>query len=172
MSSESTSKRLSAGDYVAAAIVTSGGLGYAKVAPGTWGTLGGVALALAATALPGLEPLAWLVILAAICFALGVALGGWCERHFGAKDAQQVVIDEVVGYLITVIFFVAVHGKNPSFAGYCVAFVLFRAFDIGKPWPGRQVERLPRGWGVMMDDAVLALYSGALFAILGGSAWL
>lgn len=146
-------------------VMTSGGLGLSSVAPGTFGTIGGVVLAMA------LEPLGaplalWLALAALLCTAVGIALGAWAERYFGQKDPGAVVLDEVAGYLVTVAFYAAVTGHAPSFAGHCVAFMLFRIADISKPWPGRHLEALPRGWGVMLDDVVLAVYSGLAFAAL------
>lgn len=151
-------------------VMTSGGLGLAPVAPGTFGTVGGVVLAMLLEYVPG--PLAlWLALAAALCTAIGIALGAWAERYFGEKDPGAVVLDEVAGYLVTVAIFAGVLGTAPSFAGHCLAFVLFRIADISKPWPGRLIEALPRGWGVMLDDVVLALYSGAAFAGIGLMGW-
>ena len=154
-------------------VMTSGGLGLSKFAPGTFGTLGGVALAMLLEYIPGVP--AWLpaALAAFVCCGIGIALGSWAERYFGAKDPGAVVLDEVAGYLVTVAIFSAVTGRAPTFSGHVVAFVLFRIADISKIWPGRRVEELPRGWGVMLDDVVLAVYSGAVFAILGlqGESW-
>lgn len=148
-------------------VMTSGGLGLAKFAPGTFGTFGGVALAMALEYVPGLPLWSTLLVGAFLCCVVGIALGSWAERFFGTKDPGAVVLDEVAGYLVTVAIFAAATGRAPTFAGHVVAFVLFRIADISKVWPGRRVEALPRGWGVMLDDVVLAVYSGTAFAILG-----
>ena len=77
------------------------------------------------------------------------------------------MIDEVAGYLVTVATFALVFARPLTFEGHVAAFVLFRVVDILKPPPGRQLERLPGGLGVMLDDIVLALYSGVALAGLG-----
>jgi phosphatidylglycerophosphatase A len=73
-----------------------------------------------------------------------------------------VVIDEVVGQIIT---FVAT--PRVTWIGLLLGFILFRAFDIVKPFPARQAERLPGGWGIMMDDVVAGLYSLIVLVVLG-----
>ena len=154
-------------------VMTSGGLGLSRFAPGTFGTFGGVGLAMLLEYVPGLPYWQLLLIATVLCCVVGIALGSWAERYFGKKDPGAVVLDEVAGYLVTVAAFAFVTGRVPTLTGHAVAFVLFRIADISKIWPGRIVERLPRGWGVMLDDVVLAIYSGAAFALLGarGEAW-
>jgi phosphatidylglycerophosphatase A len=75
------------------------------------------------------------------------------ERYFGRIDAGPIVIDEVVGMLITLAFIPV--GWSGSLAG----FVLFRLFDVIKPYPAGRLERLHGGWGVMADDAMAAVYA-------------
>jgi phosphatidylglycerophosphatase A len=90
--------------------------------------------------------------------ALGIWAAGCEERASGRKDPQHVVIDEVSGQLIAFVAALA-----PLNWKYCVAgFILFRAFDIAKPFPVRQAESLPGGWGIMADD-----WLAGLFAALG-----
>lgn len=148
-------------------VVTACGLGLARVAPGTFGTLFGVALAVPLAHAPGPPYWAWLFLAVLVLLLVGWALGGWAERFFGGKDPGAVVIDEVAGYLVTVGVWAAVFDRPLGFWGHVAAFVLFRIVDILKPPPGRRVERLPGGLGVMMDDIVLALYSGAALCGLG-----
>jgi phosphatidylglycerophosphatase A len=94
-------------------------------------------------------------------FAIGSWSGSVAERHFGRTDPGHVVIDEVMGMLITLFM-------NPVGAwGLLAAFLLFRIADIIKPFPANRLERLPGGVGVMADDAMAAVYANlALRAIL------
>jgi phosphatidylglycerophosphatase A len=112
-----------------------------------------------------LKPL-WLGVslaaFAGLLFLIGVWSAGKAEKIIGRVDPGQVVIDEVVGQIIT---FVAT--PRVSWIGLIVGFILFRAFDIVKPFPARQAERLPGGWGIMMDDVVAGLYSLIVLVILG-----
>jgi len=149
------------------------GLGLAPVAPGTFGTFGGIALAVPLARVPG--PF-WIWALAAVVvlLLLGIALGPWAERRWRLKDPGAVVLDEVAGYLVTVAIFDLFHARPLQWGGHLLAFLLFRIADIGKPPPGRRVEHLPGGWGVMLDDIVVALYSGGALAFFGswGVPWL
>ena len=154
-------------DFVRVFLLTSGGLGLSGWAPGTFGTIGGVLLAIALEFVPGLPFSVVLALGAFVCTVVGVLLGPWAERYFGKKDPGAIVLDEVAGYLVTVAIYAAAVGHAPTFFGHCVAFVLFRIADIAKFWPARHLEALPHGYGVMLDDVVLALYSGAACALLG-----
>lgn len=155
-------------------LVTVCGLGLLPKVPGTFGTLGGFALAVPLAYAPGPPYWAWLLLATGALLLIGVALGGWAERYFGRKDPPPFVLDEVAGYLVTVAVFAVFFPGPLSFPGHVAAFLLFRAADILKPPPGRRIERLPGGLGVMMDDIVLALYSGFALALLRywGFAWL
>ena len=130
-------------------LATCGYLGYVPVAPGTFGSAAGLALFLAvrSTGSASVE-IAAIVVL----FAIGVWSGTVAERHFGGVDPSPVVIDEVVGMLITL----ALLPVNAT--GAVVGFFLFRVLDVVKPWPSRQFEALPGGWGVMADDGMAAIY--------------
>ena len=86
-------------------------------------------------------------------FAAGVWAASAAERHFGGTDPGPVVIDEVVGMLITLAFIPA--GPAAAIAG----FVLFRFFDVVKPFPADRLEQLHGGLGVMADDAMAAVYA-------------
>ena len=145
-------------------LVTSGGLGYAPVASGTFGTLGGVVLAvLVQMFCPArLLPSAWL-LLAALLFFVGVALGPFAIKRFGRKDPKEFVLDEVAGYLVTV-GVLALFSSAPQLIGHLWAFFLFRAADVVKPTPARQLERLPAGFGIMADDLMAGAYAGLLLA--------
>jgi phosphatidylglycerophosphatase A len=143
----------------AVAIASAAGLGYAPVAPGTFGSAGGVVIYLltASWSLP-----------AQLSLAFGVtAIGVWASHvaagHFGRSDPSQVVIDEVAGQLVTML------GTGAGWKGALIGFLLFRAFDIVKPWPANKLEALHGGWGIMADDIMAAIYS---CAILHAIIWL
>ncbi|MBM4013879.1 MAG: phosphatidylglycerophosphatase A [Planctomycetes bacterium] len=152
-----------AGDRIRAALVSCFGLGYAPVASGTFGTLGGVALVwlLAQVAVPrfGWHFGVAAVVCAALVLLLGIALGGWAERYYGFKDPKPFVLDEVLGYLIAVFRW----GEGvPGTKELVLAFFAFRLFDVVKPPPARRLEFLPKGVGIMLDDLVAGLYALAL----------
>jgi phosphatidylglycerophosphatase A len=150
------------------AVVSCGFLGCSPVAPGTFGTLGGVAIAalLARTDLFGL----WALLAAALIYAVGQPLGQWAEDYAGKKDPGIFVLDEVVGYLITVAWI-----AGPSLLGLVTGFFVFRFFDILKPWPGRRMERIRGGHGILLDDVVAGIYGFGLMAaaraVFPGAGW-
>jgi len=154
-------------DRLRAALVSSGGLGYAPFASGTFGTLGGVAVALALihVAVPrwgwhfGLAA----AVAAAVVLVVGIALGGWAERWYGFKDPKPFVLDEVLGYLIAVL---RIKDGVPEVRELLLAFFAFRLFDVVKPWPARRLEFLPKGVGIMLDDLVAGLYALALVVVV------
>ncbi len=154
-------------DRVRAALISSLGLGYAPVASGTFGTLGGVVLALLIghVAVPrwgwhfGLAA----AIAGAVVLLIGMALGGWAERYYGFKDPKPFVLDEVLGYLVAVL---RLKEGVPEWRELTLAFFAFRLFDVVKPWPARQLEFLPKGAGIMLDDVVAGIYAFALVWIV------
>jgi phosphatidylglycerophosphatase A len=140
----------------ALAVATVFGVGYVPVASGTFGSAAGL---LAWMMLPP-SPVVQAVAIVAI-FAAGSIAGNIAERHFGRTDPRQVVLDEVVGMLIT-LFLIPASWKNAI-----IGFLLFRVFDIIKPYPSNRLELLPGGVGVMADDAMAAIYANiALRALL------
>ena len=144
-------------------MLTFCGLGLAPVAPGTFGTLGGVLLAIPIVLIPGVPGWLGLLAAAALAVALGVALGGFAERHFDCKDPGQVVIDEVAGQWLTLLLVPA------DITLYAIGFALFRLADIVKPWPIDWVDkRVKGGFGVMFDD----ILAGALAAIILWNIWI
>jgi phosphatidylglycerophosphatase A len=138
-------------DQAAVCIATGGFSGYAGIVPGTVGSLVGLLLYLPLAASPILVRLAALVVL----FFLGVFASSRLEEIWKIKDPKPVVIDEIVGMWIALLF---VPHEAANFLG---AFVLFRLFDVIKPFPGRQAELLKGGWGIMLDDVVAGIYAGA-----------
>jgi phosphatidylglycerophosphatase A len=187
-------------------VATAAGLGYLPKAPGTFGSLGGLALAIAPTWLAfavgfavlksrgdvadGIFGLHWTytafdpILLIQIAITIVVAsLGVWsatrAAEYWALKDPQRVVIDEVSGQHIALLVGLAIPAVFPArtvdpfgLLGYMTStsylnwkylllgFILFRLFDIWKPFPARQAEALPSGLGIMADDWVAGLYAG------------
>jgi phosphatidylglycerophosphatase A len=130
------------------AVATVFGVGYAPVAPGTFGSAAGL---LVWWLLPASTAIQAAVI--AAMFVAGSWGGNVAERHFGRSDPGQVVIDEVMGMLITLFL-------NPvGWLGALAGFLLFRIFDVIKPYPANRLEQLHGGIGVMADDAMAAVYA-------------
>jgi phosphatidylglycerophosphatase A len=130
-------------------IASCGYVGYVPIAPGTFGSAAGLVL------MWGVRQVGYNSVEAALILVL-IGLGLWsatvAERHTGKSDPGIVVIDEVVGMLITMFLIPA----TPM--SVTVGFLLFRVLDILKPWPARRFERLQGGLGVMADDTMVALY--------------
>jgi phosphatidylglycerophosphatase A len=114
--------------------------------------------------LPLSRPAAIAVLAAAslALFPLGVWAAGKAEELLGRTDPGQVVVDEVVGQMLT--FLLLPHATWKWLVG---GFLLFRALDIVKPFPARQAERISRGWGIMLDDVVAGVYGMAVLAVIG-----
>jgi phosphatidylglycerophosphatase A len=133
-------------------------LGHIPVASGTWGTAGALVLVLGlAQLVPASAPWLWLVItvgLALVLLVVGVPAGTWSEKEYGRKDPSQCVLDEVVGYLLAVAWI-----SPPGWPAAVVAFFVFRAADVFKVYPANKLEKLPGGYGIMLDDVVAGLYS-------------
>ena len=96
----------------------------------------------------------------ALLFAAGVWSSSVAERHFGGVDPAPVILDEVVGMLITLAFIPV------SVSGAIVGFLLFRLFDVVKPWPANRLEALHGGLGIMADDAMAAVYGNVALRLL------
>ena len=139
-------------------IGTAFGLGYFPVFPGTIGSVGGVLLFIVLKSFFVNSGIYYLNI-----FTL-TALGAWVSKkieiYLNQKDPGKIVIDEVIGQIITLSFV-------PVSRYYIIAgFVLFRLFDIFKPYPIRKLENIPNGWGIMLDDVLAGIYAGlSLFII-------
>ena len=153
-------------------LLSSGGLGFLRPAPGTWGSLPPVVLALllvwqqaSTQTIVGL-----MVFLALGASASCVVWGRYAERRFGRKDAAEVVADETAGVCLPALAVLgAFDVTRQSMLALIAAFILFRLFDIAKPWPMRRLEQLPAGWGVLVDDLVAGLYAAL---IIIATAWL
>ncbi|MDD2767124.1 MAG: phosphatidylglycerophosphatase A [Methylococcus sp.] len=133
------------------------GSGLAPKAPGTFGTLAAIPVYLAFSYLPPAFYTAGVLLF----FALGVPACGCCGRILGKTDHSAIVWDEVVGFLVTM------WGVAASWQSLLLGFVLFRFFDIVKPWPIRVIDRRTRGgWGVMLDDVVAGAFSALILHLL------
>jgi phosphatidylglycerophosphatase A len=137
--------------FFALPLATAAGVGYVPFAPGTFGSAVGLLL----WALLPTSPAVHATTIVALSVA-GTWSGTIAEQHFGRRDPAQVVIDEVVGMLITMFL-------NPvGWPGAAGGFVLFRLADIIKPYPANRLERLHGGMGVMADDAIAAVYANLI----------
>ena len=136
-------------------LATGLGSGYSPFAPGTAGTLVGLVLF---WPLAPLGPAIQVVALLALC-ALAVPAATREARRCGLHDPGLVVVDEVAGIWVTLLFlpFTAVTAA--------LGFLLFRIMDIWKPWPARQLEHLPEGWGIMADDLMAGVYANLLLRV-------
>ncbi|MDR1947181.1 MAG: phosphatidylglycerophosphatase A [Desulfovibrio sp.] len=132
--------------------------GKSPVMPGTCGSL--VAL-IAAPYLFIPLPAAGRILLLALLLASGIPASGRAEKLLSRTDPPEVVIDEFFGQWLTLLPFAA-----PDIADYAAAFILFRFFDIVKPWPVKKAEALGGGPGIMLDDAAAGIYAILCFALL------
>ena len=152
---EIRSKRI---DFVALAIATCG-VGYLPLAPGTFGSLVGVGLFLL---LARVNPLVIIGAILAVTFA-GIWAGSRVERVSGRKDPGKVVVDEVAGQMIAL--FPLTLFARWSTAAVILSFILFRFFDIVKPYPANRLQDLDGGMGIMFDDLVAGVYGAVVVAI-------
>ncbi len=135
---------------LAVGIATVGCLGFVRVAPGTWGSVAGLLLSYLVRTLapPGAE---LFVILAM------AVVGTWAadrsERELGRKDPGPVVVDEVLGMLLTLALL------PMSMPAAIAGFLIFRAYDVAKPFPAARLEQAPGGLGIMLDDVVAGVYA-------------
>lgn len=133
-------------------------MGNIPFAPGTWGSLLGLPLWLG---MAQLETGAAVVCLLAVIGA-AVWVADRAERVLGQKDAQCIVVDEVAGMLV------GLAGVPVSAVNCLCAFAVFRLLDIVKPFPARRIEqRLPGGWGVVLDDVAAGIYCNLLMRGIG-----
>jgi phosphatidylglycerophosphatase A len=130
-------------------IATCGYLGYVPFAPGTFGSALGLVVFFAVRSTGSVAVELGVI---ALVFATGLWSGTVAEHHFGGIDPGPVVLDEVLGMLVTL----ALLPVNAT--GAVVGFLVFRVLDVFKPWPSARFERLPGGLGVMADDAMAAIY--------------
>jgi len=160
-------------DYVALALTTFG-VGYLPLAPGTWGSAVGVAIyigvewLIAKSLLTGGNELnaaaahSLISIMLVVFIIAGIWAAGRSTSLFGNSDPSQAVVDEVQGQLITFLFIPFTYSWKYVLAG----FLLFRLFDIWKPYPIDDLQDLPAGIGVCADDIVAGVYAGVCLSII------
>jgi phosphatidylglycerophosphatase A len=150
-------------------IVTFFGAGLSPLAPGTAGSLLASLLLLAIFLLTGSPHFfTWQIILLVglgVSCALSVALGPWAISFFRREDPQPFVLDEVAGICLTNLFLPITTGWRQAWI-IGIAFLAFRLFDVTKPTPARQLENLPAGWGILLDDLAAAVYGNVLCQLL------
>ena len=138
-------------------IATAGFTGYAPFAPGTVGSLVGLLILFAVRASG--NPLLELGVLVVVIVS-GIWSAGVVERDVGIEDPGIVVVDEVAGMLLTLLWIPL------TWPTALVGFLAFRIFDIIKPFPARSTERLPGGWGIMADDLFAAVYASIVVRLM------
>lgn len=143
-------------------LATGGGAGYVPVAPGTAGSLFSAGLfALARWQITSDKFLYGHLAVLLLLFFVGVGAGTGAGRILQRRDPPQVVIDEILGQQICYLALPVLEWKS-----WLAGFILFRAFDILKPFPIRRLERAPGGWGVMLDDVLAGIYAWVALRLL------
>jgi phosphatidylglycerophosphatase A len=144
------------------------GLGNLPIAPGTWGSLPPVAVLL----MMGWTGIVSPVGVAVVMFMLALFGSVVCVRFApvsiaatGKKDPSEVVADEFAGQAVT---FIVAGMFTPAgiYPTALIGFLLFRIFDIIKPWPLRKLEKLPQGWGILADDLGAGVYAGLSMSLI------
>ncbi|MBT3048326.1 MAG: phosphatidylglycerophosphatase A [Candidatus Thiodiazotropha sp. (ex Clathrolucina costata)] len=139
------------------------GSGLLPKAPGTYGTLVGVPLYLLMQPLPLLS----YILLVALGFVAGLWLCQRAAEDLGVHDHSGIVWDEMVGYLAAMAF------APPGWIWIVIGFLLFRLFDIFKPWPIRWIDRRVKGGlGIMLDDLAAGIYSAGVISLLNLTGWI
>ncbi len=142
-------------------VATVFGAGRLKPGPGTWGSLATVMVwALASSRIPVASRTSATIVAAAAVTLIGIPAATLVARASGLKDPQFVVIDEVAGQLVTLI------AVPLAWKTFLVGLILFRVFDMLKPFPIRRLERLPEGTGIVVDDLGAGLYALAIMHLL------
>lgn len=142
-------------------VATFFGVGRLRPAPGTWGSLATALLWwLIAWHLPAALRVPLILLLIVLAVAIGIPAATLEARSCGRKDPSHVVIDEVAGQLLTLV------GCPIVWQGLFAGFILFRVFDILKPPPIRQLERLPEGTGIVVDDVGAGIYALIVLQLL------
>lgn len=164
-----------AGDKLKAVCITVLGSGHLRPAPGTWGSAVAVLIFVAVWGLVakiGCER--WvleLVVLLGVLLSsvLSVVWGEWAVARFKRKDPREFVLDEFAGQWVALLWLPIGLTAGVIPLGYVLGgqFILFRLMDIIKPPPARQLERLPAGWGILLDDLFAGLYAN----IVGQLVW-
>lgn len=132
-------------------------MGLIPIGPGTFGTLAAIPLFYALT----FTPLYLYLAITVVIILISVWASTITEQIYNKRDPGQVVADEVCGYLVTMIL------VPPTITNIFFGFLLFRLFDITKPYPVRKFEKLPGGWGIVIDDVAAGVYACITLHIFG-----
>jgi len=143
---------------IAVVLATFFGVGHIRLAPGTWASL--LTTLVLYFIIPYLGSAYPVYFAFALLFLLGIPAARQCEKHFQRKDPRQCVIDEVAGQMVSLFFL------PHRIWLYLGGFLLFRFFDVLKPFPIKKSERLPHGIGVMADDLLAGLYALGVMQLL------
>ena len=146
---------------IAGAISTWFGCGYAPKAPGTVGSAAAILIALVIARYTAARPF-WYAVLAAALTPAAIWAAGETARQLGIKDPHLVVVDEVAGQWLSL-----AGARTLDWKSWLAAFLLFRLFDIWKPWPVRQLEDLPGGLGIVADDLMAGVYAALVLWLAG-----
>jgi len=141
-------------------IATGFGVGYLPLAPGTWGSLAAVVLLILIYQVSAPYQLVVHIAVTILLFPLAWFSADRAARDLGDHDPEVVVIDEIFGLCLCLIWVPVVSYY------WIIGFALFRFFDIVKPFPAKQSERLPGGLGIVMDDLVAGLYAGLVLWLI------
>ncbi|MFQ5802836.1 MAG: phosphatidylglycerophosphatase A [Candidatus Methylomirabilales bacterium] len=140
-------------DRLVVAIATGAHIGYLRPAPGTLGSLLGLLL------LWPLKPGTVQVLVTLFLIGVGIVVADQAARIIGGQDPAAIVIDEIAGMAVAMLLL------PPQVQERVVAFVVFRLFDVIKPFPARQAEGLPGGFGIVMDDLIAGLYANLVVQV-------
>ncbi|MCK4835913.1 MAG: phosphatidylglycerophosphatase A [Candidatus Aminicenantes bacterium] len=139
-------------------VATFFNIGRITIAPGTWASL--VTTATLFVIRPYIHsPISGIISLVLIII-MGIPAAGYAEKYFNKKDPHECVIDEVAGQMLCLILI------PYSLTFYLAAFFIFRIFDIFKPFPIRQAEKIGSGLGIMMDDLIAGLYTAGILRLV------
>jgi phosphatidylglycerophosphatase A len=148
-------------DYLALSIATFG-VGYLPLIPGTFGSLASVGIFLLFTQIAtGTSLFALVLVFTLVVTVSGIWAASRTEELAGRKDPGKVVVDEVAGQMLALVP-LTLSNLQPLTRGVIVSFVLFRLFDIFKPYPAGRFERLKGGYGIMCDDLVAGAYAAVI----------
>ncbi len=146
---------------LAQAAATVAGIGYFPAGPGTVGSAAALGAAYVMAARFCWQPFHFGVLALAVA-GPAIAAATSFSRRSAQKDPSCVVVDEVVGQWITL-----AGASTLNWKSWAAAFVLFRVFDIVKPWPARRLESLPGGWGIVADDVMAGVYAAVVMLLAG-----
>ncbi|MGQ0628632.1 MAG: phosphatidylglycerophosphatase A family protein [Phycisphaerales bacterium] len=143
-------------------LITTFGLGYLRPASGTWGSMPPaiIALGLLLAQAPGWTVILTMAVTVMVFSGACISAGDLAEAKFGGKDPSEVVADETAGMALACLALPLDHASPWSALRWvALAFVLFRIMDIVKPPPAYGLQRVPGGWGILLDDLIAGIYA-------------